>query len=307
VLSLDAGWAAATGLRAQCHAALGDSEKALADFAAALAHDPDHAAEYYLARATLWLDSGQYQPCVADCTAALNLVPDHAGAFRTRGLAYRELRDLGAAEADVSEAVRLEPDSMLARLALATIRVDAKQYAAARADCNEVVRRVPNSAQAFILRGVSRQHLDDLDGAVADFTEAARLVTSPTPLRLRADAHAARGDYAAAVRDLLEALKRSPRDAASFNQLAWLLATAPDDAVRNGEQAKECATRACELTEWLTPEPLDTLAAANAECGHFEDAVRWEERAIALAPPDLVDEYAARLHLYRDQKPYRMT
>lgn len=307
VLSLDSGWAAATGLRAQCHAALGDTEKALADFAAALEHDPDHAAEYYLARAALWLDTAQYSHCVSDCTATLNLVPGHAGALCTRGLAYRELKDLGAAEADLSEAVRLEPESTLARLALATIRVDARRFAVALVDCDEVLRRSPNSGQAFVLRGIANQHLGNLEGAIADFTDAARLIAaSPTPLRLRAGVHTERGDYAAAVRDLLAALKRQSRDAALFNQLAWILATAPDDTVRNCEQAKECATRACELTGWFDPPPLDTLAAAWAECGEFEQAVNWQERAIAFAPPELVDEYGARWQLYREKKPYRM-
>jgi len=307
VLSLDAGWAAATGLRAQCHAALGDTEKALADFAAALEHDPDHAAEYYLARATLWLDSAQHTHCVVDCTAALNLIPDHAGALRTRGLAYRELGDLDAAEADLSDAVRLEPASTLTRLALATVRVAARRFAEARADCDEVIRRAPNLPAPYLVRGGARQSLGDLDGAIADFTDAARLATAaPTPLRLRAGVHATRGDYAAAIRDLLEALKRNARDAESLNQLAWILATAPDDTVRNGEQAKECATRACELTGWLTPESLDTLAAAFAECGQFEQAVNWQERALAIAPPELLDEYAARWELYRARKPYRM-
>ena len=56
--------------------------------------------------------------------------------------------------------------------------------------------------------------------------------------------------------------KRAPDDADTFNQLAWLWATAPDAEFRNGERAKECAVRACELTDWQAPGPLDTLAAA---------------------------------------------
>src|SRR5207302_589419 len=83
--------------------------------------------------------------------------------------------------------------------------------------------------------------------------------------------------------DHMEALKRDPRSAATFNQLGWVWATCPDPDIRNGERARECATRACELTEWTEPGFLDTLAAACAECGEFDDAVKWQEKAVPPA------------------------
>jgi serine/threonine-protein kinase len=104
----------------------------------------------------------------------------------------------------------------------------------------------------------------------------------------------------------MEALKRDPRHAGTFNQLGWVWATCPDPDVRNGPRAKECATRACELTEWAEPGFLDTLAAACAECGEFDDAVRWQEKAIELADPDRAADYRGRLGLYRTRKPARV-
>ncbi len=70
------------------------------------------------------------------------------------------------------------------------------------------------------------------------------------------------------------------------------------------DRAKECATRACELTEWQEAGFLDTLAAACAELGEYEDSVKWMEKAIALAP-DHEDDYRTRLELYESDKPYR--
>ena len=66
-----------------------------------------------------------------------------------------------------------------------------------------------------------------------------------------------------------------PRSAATFNQLGWVWATCPDPDIRNGERARECATRACELTEWTEPGFLDTLAAACAECGLAWERDHW--------------------------------
>ncbi len=51
---------------------------------------------------------------------------------------------------------------------------------------------------------------------------------------------------------------------------------------------------------------LDTLAAAYAEDGHFEEAVKWQEKALELmTTEEFKKEYEDRLALYRMGKPYR--
>ena len=107
------------------------------------------------------------------------------------------------------------------------------------------------------------------------------------------------------MQDHLDALKRDPRSASTFNQLGWIWATAPDPDVRNGRQAKECATRACELSEWQEPGFLDTLAAACAEVGDFDGAVRWQQKARDLSAPEHAADYDSRVSLYQGGKPYR--
>lgn len=53
---------------------------------------------------------------------------------------------------------------------------------------------------------------------------------------------------------------------------------------------------------------LDTLAAADAEAGDFDSAVKWQAKAIALeTDPKEKADFAARLALYKDRKPYRET
>ncbi|MCB1235320.1 MAG: hypothetical protein KDM91_09635 [Verrucomicrobiae bacterium] len=114
-------------------------------------------------------------------------------------------------------------------------------------------------------------------------------------------------DRSAESRDVLEkALRLHPDDPQVLNGFAWLLATHPDDSLRDGKRAVELATKACELTDWERASIIDTLAAAHAEAGAFEEAVKWQSDANAQLKddPDIAD-FEARLALYRERKPYR--
>ena len=90
-----------------------------------------------------------------------------------------------------------------------------------------------------------------------------------------------RGHYRIA-RELLVDWLRWQDDAAVRNSLAWLLATCPDDTIRDGPRALEHAQRAAKDTGSRNAAILDTLAAAHAEAGDFPAAVQHAEQAIAL-------------------------
>jgi len=106
-----------------------------------------------------------------------------------------------------------------------------------------------------------------------------------------------------------KALELNPTFAAAMNNLAWILATHPADQIRNGRRAVELAEKACELTKWEMPTLLGTLAAAYAEAGRFDDAIKTAERARDKARSAHEDLIARRndqlLDLYRLRKPYR--
>lgn len=82
--------------------------------------------------------------------------------------------------------------------------------------------------------------------------------------------------------------------------------------MRDGKKAVEYARTACELTQWKDVALLDTLAAAYAEAGEFDEAIKWQEKA--LNSPDLASRFGGeaelekarlRLKLYQERKPYR--
>ena len=93
------------------------------------------------------------------------------------------------------------------------------------------------------------------------------------------------------------------------NDLAWLLATHVDPAIRNGEEALQLAEQACQASGYKQPAPLDTLAAAYAELGRFDAATRTARRALQLARQQRGERTAAeisrRLSLYESRRPFR--
>lgn len=116
-------------------------------------------------------------------------------------------------------------------------------------------------------------------------------------------------EYDKALADWRTSIKLGANDQECYNGFAWLLATCPKAELRDGKKAVEYAPKACELTKWLNPTNLDTLAAAYAEAGNFKEAVRWQTKAVELAATKAFileqEEAEARLALYKKGKPYR--
>ena len=95
-------------------------------------------------------------------------------------------------------------------------------------------------------------------------------------------------------------------DFSALNELAWLLATCSDSAIRDGRSAVGFAERAVAKTNPKDPGVLDTLAAAYAEAGEFAKAVKAQREAIDLSPTEkMKSDFAPRLKLYESNTPFR--
>ncbi|MGH7979502.1 MAG: hypothetical protein ACREE6_09000 [Limisphaerales bacterium] len=118
------------------------------------------------------------------------------------------------------------------------------------------------------------------------------------------------GDFAGAIEHEESALARDPSSVEVLNNLAWLRATAPDAALRDGAEAVRLARAACALTRWRQPAPLCTLAAAYARSGRFDKAVATAKAAIALAQEldetNIAEKATQWLRLYEAHEPYRL-
>ena len=106
-----------------------------------------------------------------------------------------------------------------------------------------------------------------------------------------------------------ESLRYAPDAHDVARRLAFVLATDPDDGVRNGAEAVRLATAVSAASGDADPSDLGVLAAAFAEAGRFDGAVRAQERVLRLArdaaTADARRNAEARLALYRAGQPYR--
>ncbi|GAG37590.1 unnamed protein product, partial [marine sediment metagenome] len=122
-------------------------------------------------------------------------------------------------------------------------------------------------------------------------------------------AHQECGSLDKIISDFYQGRNPLSYDAGTNNNLAWLLATAPSPDIRNGSWAVLLAEKACKATEYENLRFLDTLAAAYAETGQFEEARRVAQEAIEKASigkrEPRAQELKRHLKMYEAHRPYR--
>ena len=170
----------------------------------------------------------------------------------------------------------------------------------------------PRSYEARVHFGIADRwtQLNEWRFAVHHYQEA---------LRLRPDDHGAQnrlgmtllklGRVGQAIAHFEQTLHVRPNDVELQRILAWLLATSSEAKLRDGPRALTLARQASASTAHQRVGYLDTLAAALAETGDFEEAIKIALRAMDLAhaggKSQVVAQIGKRLHFYRQQKPYR--
>ena len=232
------------------------------------------AAEDHIDLAAAHILAERWDKATTELTEALRLEPNHAEALYLRGIAWQSQEEFAKAVSDFSAVLKITPDDADAFYARATSRTELGQIAEAIADLDAMLRIESDDPDALNLRGNLREDQRDYRGALADYEAAVKLTEKEDP--------------------------------GPLNDLAWVLATAPEAQLRNGQRAMQLATKAVELDGGQDWNSVDTLAAACAENKQFEAAVKLEEDAIKKAPAEEQAELKARLELYRAQKPYRL-
>ena len=173
-----------------------------------------------------------------------------------------------------------KPDEALAYLQRhvqpSQVRSDAEQsfYETMSAD---------NLADIYVQLGISLQRKNDSAKVVSALQSAVQVKPNYAQARIAlAMIFQQSGRHAGAVDQYRQLLRIKPDDPVTMNNLAWLLATSPDAAVRSPAEAVRLAEIVCEKSHRQLPSALDTLAAAYAAAGRFDEAASTAGEAVKL-------------------------
>jgi tetratricopeptide (TPR) repeat protein len=254
------------------------------------------------------LNRGDSATALVATKRAIEISPNYSAAHNTLGRVLREKGDLPGAAAAFNRAAKIDPGYAAPYWNLGHVALLQGDVGAAADAYRKAADREYTTSGVWRLGGYLREDLKRLPGAVAALNRAIEL--NPRDFLARyilGQILQDQGRYAEAEQAYLGAIQAEPASVLPHDGLARLLAACPDDMVRDGKRAVQYATTACERTGSNDPYCLDTLAAAYAAAGQFEEAVRYQTRA--LGDPafmgDLRTAATHRLELYRQNEPFR--
>ena len=283
-----------------------DWKNAISNYTEIIRRKPREA-RAYVSRAYAYHWQGDFDKAIRDYTEAIRLNPADGYSFQSRALAYGSNGQFDKAIADLSEAIRLDPNHADNYKFRSQSYANRKEWDKALRDIQTAIGFDANDPTNYVARAISYTGKGDWEKASDDYAKAIQLdPTMPSAYLNRAHLYLAQNQTEQALADLRRATQLDSKDAVACNGLAWMLATCPEAKVRNGKEAVDLARKACELSEWKQSHCVDTLAAAYAEAGDFEQAVKFQQQVISM---EKIEEFRAgeeeRLTLYEQHKPYR--
>ena len=253
----------------------GKLDEAVGHYQKAIEINPDYA-EAHRGLAGVLVRQGKSDEAIEHYQAVARLNPGDADAHYNVGVLLALRARLDEAAEHFRKVIELKPGYADAHGNLANVLVGQGKLDEAVEQYQRTIELSPNSAQAHYKLGLALEKQKKFTVAVTEYQKT---------------------------------LDLDPRHLPVHISLAWLLATCPEASVRDGSRAMELAEQARALAGSESPQLLDTLAAAYAEAGRFDEAVETATRALNLPAArnnqPLAEAIQKRLELYKMNAPFR--
>jgi tetratricopeptide (TPR) repeat protein len=285
----------------------GRYDEAIAEDTEALQLNPLLAqAHYNLASASQAL--GRLDVAITHYREALRLEPAFAGADNNLGNIYQKQGDPADAIPEYRKALALTPNDPVVWFNLATALAATSDSSEAIDTYQHAIRADPKMVKAPWNLAALYLQLNRIDDALVCIEKT--LTLDPAEATTYGDAAsllAKYGRYAEALPAYRKAIAMQPDAVLYQNRFAWLLATCPDDHIRNGAEALDIANSVSAALGGANPIALHTLAAAYAETGRFPEALATARQALSLAGdnPNLAASLRQEILLYQKGAPVR--
>lgn len=291
--------------RGMFHLYQNNLDLAVADLTAAVDLDPKDA-DTHEARGIALAQAQKYDEAMECFTKAIELEPEAAAPLVHRGRIRAIKGDVPAALRDVEQALKLQPRAVQALQLHANLLGSTGKYDQALVDLNALRESMPDNPEVLLQIAAVYQASKQFHKAVATYDQLLKAdPKNVVAYRGRADTNLSLGKQVESIADYEAALKLEPDNSGVLNNLAWVLATSPDQKLRDGKRAIDLAKAAAEATEYKQAHILSTLAASYAETGDFETAVTWSKKAVELGSDQLKGQLTKELQSYQEQHPWR--
>ncbi|MBX7210818.1 MAG: tetratricopeptide repeat protein [Verrucomicrobiaceae bacterium] len=257
------------------------------------------------------LDENRAEEARSQLEAALKIQPDYVAAHVNLASALASLGRQNEALEHLDRALALRPENNAATWYNKAVILDRMgRTAETEAALRSAIKQNPDFFAAHNDLGNLLLLAGRQDEAMEQFQTLQRLRPgNANALTSIGNIHFLNGRLDLALASFLASLREDPGMVSTLTNTAWILSTAGDDKLRDGQAAVAHALRAAELTKRQDASVLQVLATAHAEAGDFDHAVAVSGEALELARSQGNESLAASIianqRLFEKRQPYR--
>ena len=277
-------------------------------FAAALRLKPNHISAHMGLALTLKMQ-GRLTDAESELRHVLTIEPEHLEAMLNLGVVLSDLGQTNEAAILLPKINRINPRMQDELFAAGHDLADHGKNLAAEDRFAATVYLNPTHVNALENLGLLRARAGKLDSAAVLYSRALQHRPSAESHYYLAMIQGLQGQVGGMITNLEQTIRLKPDYLIALNELAWILATHPQQEFRNGKRAVELAERTTKISGDSEPRYWGTLDAAYAEAGRFEDAIMTAQKTAELAKAkgqtNVMESAEFRLNNYRQHKPFR--